>query len=432
MAWQYLLLAALLTPTAALLKDTESAADSSHLAVEGADPVLNSQSTCGLDGGQPDCERADVGSCGTACCLLDVSVPGVTPEDAYEGLKKFLQSGGRSGSYKYVDEWHDQRRLVVAREDTHGDKIHGWDDGGHWMYMLLGKHTTSLRRYNDTLSFSIRRMDNVNGAIVRMFSKSDISGALGDAGQNYKTLKYLLRALGPEIEGGIHEETLFGCPDPKPRVLVKQSPRLNKNSSCLLSVPWEERIRDDCGLIDVSGCGSACCVLDAEFEDEPAVVYEYAKQFLESGGDSHGGNGYYYNSGVMPFNEHLPDDLRPLNMSYKFIFQGWHRSSGEAPGWWQFNDTLNFNLQPRAGGRGTIMRAFSISDMGGDIYDFGQNYKNLAYMLNRIGDKRKARRIIRGCSDPPNNSSLLYSSANALLPGGNLLLSLAIAALAVF
>ena len=55
--------------------------------------------TCGMKAGsQPvDCDKWDQGSCGNACCVLDVHVDGAV-DDAYDALAAYLEGGGGDGS----------------------------------------------------------------------------------------------------------------------------------------------------------------------------------------------------------------------------------------------------------------------------------------------------------------------------------------------
>ena len=65
-------------------------------------------SSCGPNRPSPvvNCDKVDLGSCGGACCIVDVSLagqPGVnTSARAYESFKKYLSAGGKDGSYTYV------------------------------------------------------------------------------------------------------------------------------------------------------------------------------------------------------------------------------------------------------------------------------------------------------------------------------------------
>ena len=61
-----------------------------------------------------------------------------------------------------------------------------------WDYIFEGTHTTA-GGYVDTLKFNIGRPASPDaGTTMRVFSLSRIHGALGDNGQNYKNIKYMI------------------------------------------------------------------------------------------------------------------------------------------------------------------------------------------------------------------------------------------------
>ena len=59
-------------------------------------------SSCG-DGKVPvaGCEKHDFGSCGNACCIIDIAIPNSALE-AYNGTKLWLKAGGEDASFTYV------------------------------------------------------------------------------------------------------------------------------------------------------------------------------------------------------------------------------------------------------------------------------------------------------------------------------------------
>lgn len=155
--------------------------------------VDGSSSSCGgaAPSTIPGCDRVDRGGCGNACCLVDVPIP--AHDDAnltahvYLQLKQFLLTGGADGSFKYV---------------------HSADKAGHnpsddltaypipWNYVFQATHKTA-GGYVDTLNFNLREdpyppIRGASNAVLRIFSVSNIHGALGDNGQNYKTIEYLV------------------------------------------------------------------------------------------------------------------------------------------------------------------------------------------------------------------------------------------------
>ena len=62
-------------------------------------------------------------------------------------------------------------------------------------------HTTT-GGYVDTLKFNIGRVEAGKKTIMRIFSVSNVHGALGDNGQNYKNIAYILEGRGARIVHG--------------------------------------------------------------------------------------------------------------------------------------------------------------------------------------------------------------------------------------
>ena len=196
--------------------------------------------TCGMKAGsQPvDCDKWDQGSCGNACCVLDVHVDGAV-DDAYEALAAYLESGGGDGLYAKAPT---SDTVGHVSEDDQGDYPFEFSPALPWRYTTSGFHATT-GGYVDQLKFSVgvtsggtrcvestsafgftpssRHHDGGNiasiawnstpssrcvgrlrfdlhagNAKVRMSSISGINGALGDYGQNYKNLAFLAAGLG--------------------------------------------------------------------------------------------------------------------------------------------------------------------------------------------------------------------------------------------
>jgi len=161
-------------------------------------------SACGPKCDAPDCNKKDMGSCGNACCFVEISFPSEQPENVYNGLKDMLNEG-IDGHYSYV----------TGGDPNPGDDLRPYNISKprRYEFILQGRHSTPL--YNgtnaDILNFNIAGSDD-NGSELSMFSSSRIHGALGDAGQNFKTLSYLADALAPKL--GVHSAMLkvvYGC-----------------------------------------------------------------------------------------------------------------------------------------------------------------------------------------------------------------------------
>merc|ERR1711907_811105 len=77
-------------------------------------------------------------------------------------------------------------------------------------FIFQGTHETT-GGYVDTLDFAINQ-DSSGQTSVRAFSVSNIHGALGDGGQNYKTLKFFSQEI--ERTQGVSCKSLdvvYGC-----------------------------------------------------------------------------------------------------------------------------------------------------------------------------------------------------------------------------
>jgi len=363
-----------------------------HLAPTFAEPG-SGPSTCGLDKSArvPNCDKEDMGSCGNACCALEVPLK-VLPTVAYENLKSFLQSGGDSDAFAYVPG-------AMPHNEHPADDIRQADIP--YKFIVQGTHNSSGRHYIDTLDFTISNSsDSKLPSVLRAFSISDLHGALGDAGQNYKTISYVLSALGADVSSG---QVIYGCSS-APKWKLTLPPRQSgkptgDTSNCGLNGDTPA----DCGRNDKGSCGNACCALETSIGKPSEEVHSMVKKFLEGGGDS---GAYAYTDGKMPHNEHPADDLRKFGMKYKFIMQGTHTTSGR-----HYKDTLNFNIREGNNASSVILRAFSISDLHGSLGDAGQNFKTLSYMLDAIGVERRGVEILHGCGTPTKAEAVSEHSA---------------------
>jgi hypothetical protein len=112
-------------------------------------------------------------------------------EEAHKALQSYLENGGADGLFAYVGG-SGGLNMPAAHGST-------WDS------IFQGTHTTIQARYVDTLDFAIRSAED-GGSTVRAFSISNIAGALGDEGQNRRTISLMGQDLGL---GSM--EVLFGC-----------------------------------------------------------------------------------------------------------------------------------------------------------------------------------------------------------------------------
>lgn len=135
----------------------------------------------------PDCLN-DMASCGNACCSAEFTSD-LSPAELFDKVKSYLESGGSDGLFSYVSGAGGLRVSSPA---------------GAWTSIFQGKHETFVKHYNDTLDFAVREAPG--GSTIRIFSISDIAGALGDNGQNHRTVSM----LGRDLNLGTMA-VLFGC-----------------------------------------------------------------------------------------------------------------------------------------------------------------------------------------------------------------------------
>jgi len=81
-----------------------------------------------------------------------------------------------------------------------------------WDFIFQGTHRTT-RGFVDKIDLNVKKDDNcergTSCSILRAFSRSGIHGALGDNGQNYKTLAFMRHHLAPEKAATT--KVLYGC-----------------------------------------------------------------------------------------------------------------------------------------------------------------------------------------------------------------------------
>eukprot|EP00657_Telonema_sp_P-1_P009223 TRINITY_DN3414_c0_g1_i1.p2 TRINITY_DN3414_c0_g1~~TRINITY_DN3414_c0_g1_i1.p2 ORF type:complete len:150 (+),score=35.58 TRINITY_DN3414_c0_g1_i1:206-655(+) len=77
-------------------------------------------------------------------------------------------------------------------------------------YLGTAYHTTyGAKHYNDTVNMNIYPYALYEGnSVLEVFSVSQIPGAYGDYGQNFKNIMQLVRTFLPHV---VSNQTLFGC-----------------------------------------------------------------------------------------------------------------------------------------------------------------------------------------------------------------------------
>ena len=81
-----------------------------------------------------DCDKWDQGSCGNACCVLDVHVDGAV-DDAYDALAAYLEGGGGDGLYAKAPT---SDTVGHVSEDDQGDYPFQFSPALPWRYTTRG------------------------------------------------------------------------------------------------------------------------------------------------------------------------------------------------------------------------------------------------------------------------------------------------------
>jgi len=322
-----------------------------------------------------NCDKPDLGSCGNACCLADLDLS-MDPAKAYSHTLDVLK-GLQDVGYSYVtggDPDHDH----VLFDDPHpGDDLRHFNitQPKPFKFLFQGRHDAPKYKgpNGDILNFAI--YESGSGSVLRMFSISRIHGALGDHGQNYKTLHFLSDKLTSK-----EPTRVYGCGLPIASAAAPPSTQLASQSSSSVCGASPSTV-PDCDKPDRGSCGNACCMAELDLSFDPETAYHHAVDVLKSLKD----NGYRYITGGNP---NPGDDLRHYNITkpknFQFIFQGRHDSpkySGPNA------DILDFMIYKS--GSGSVLRMFSISRIHGALGDAGQNYKTLSFMAEKMGASKK-------------------------------------------
>jgi len=147
----------------------------------------------------PDCDRPDYGSCGVACCKVLVSFPNVSSASLMAKLNTSLAAGGPDGRFTLMPTAESPYGFGDLRP-YHPDAV---------SFIGQAFHQTEKKTYTDTINFLL--LKESGSATLRAHSISQIGGAYGDDGQNYKNIAVLLKSLNVSFIELEHE----GC-DPAP------------------------------------------------------------------------------------------------------------------------------------------------------------------------------------------------------------------------
>lgn len=141
----------------------------------------------------------------------------------------------------------------------------------------------------------------------------------------------------------------------------------------LSAVAWGCPDEALCANEDCGSCGNSCCKLQVTVSEDTATAMAKLNATMDGGPDGHYTLSVTY-EGPTGF-----ADLRPYDKPVDFLGQATHMTY--APNY--FNDTLDFTIAPTEDG-GSLIQAFSISQIAGAYCDEGQNYFNLVQVLNAV------------------------------------------------
>lgn len=130
-----------------------------------------------------ECKNVDYGSCGNACCKLNVYIKGVRTVDVMDALNSTVVAGGPDNLY--------------IPQPTAGAFVFSDLRPYNISVDFLGQtwHTTVNGLYNDTVNLQLSPTDEGESTNVVAFSISQIGGAYGDDGQNYYNIFQLFDSI---------------------------------------------------------------------------------------------------------------------------------------------------------------------------------------------------------------------------------------------
>ena len=135
---------------------------------------------------------------------------------------------------------------------------------------------------------------------------------------------------------------------------------------------------------DLGTCGNACCSLDYKIT---GLTPDEIVAMIEASVDADGGpDGRYSLAPLAEGGEGFFDPVPSI-----LIGQLKHKTASEV-----FTDTVNFVMRPweqassNSKSKGSsedyvLLRVFSISEIGGSLFDFGQNFYNIVTLMESLG-----------------------------------------------
>lgn len=170
----------------------------------------SSSGTCGLaPTSDPDCARRDLGSCGNACCGVSVVFVSDSADAVVQAISRELARRGSDGAFTPAKTWGTFFAL-----DAGGCRSLSATETRD-RFLCQATHTTDGHyHFQDTINIKVGAA-GAKGTPVSFFSISNVAGALGDAGQNYKNIMLIVRALEAQGLRAVRPgQAWIGCPAP--------------------------------------------------------------------------------------------------------------------------------------------------------------------------------------------------------------------------
>jgi hypothetical protein len=135
-----------------------------------------------------------------ACCALNLSFPTVGTVDLMAMLNSSLAKGGPDTRFILRPTAESPYGFGDLRP-YHPEAVH---------FIGQAWHKTAKYTYTDTVNYLIYApsLTTPNSSVMKVHSISQIGGAYGDAGQNYKNIVVLIKALNVPFT----ELSAVGCP----------------------------------------------------------------------------------------------------------------------------------------------------------------------------------------------------------------------------
>merc|ERR1712166_727513 len=153
--------------------------------------------SCGSKPTPADCGKPNFGTCGNACCKVQFTTT-LNSDQLATFLTKKLTAGGSDGGF-------------VLQPNAEGSVgLAHFPSINNIQYLGTAYHQTfGPAHYRDTINIAIFHASSVTphtNSVLEVFSTSQIGGAYGDAGQNYKNIMMVADQLVL-----LNSTVLFGC-----------------------------------------------------------------------------------------------------------------------------------------------------------------------------------------------------------------------------